>query len=456
MIVSIPAAFSATPKVGGTCTKINQFHESKSTILVCAVTKGKKTWRKATLIEKSLYLKEKTRLAKAAAAKAAATPSTSPTVSVTPTPVPSVTVTPTPVPTVAVTPTPVPTVAVTPTPVPTVAVTPTPVPTVTVTPTPVPTVTVTPTPVPTVTVTPTPVPTVTVTPTPVPTVTVTPTPVPTPTPTPTISLNVAVTSVTGQPPTATDVWGWNSTFNCTYVADVELSNVSYLWTTGGTSRSYLLSNSQVLSLRGGQFGCSVTGTFNGFIYTASQSLSISPNAYVIAPNSASLNAQSATLSGTQYTLVIRSSGSVSGVYLDVDGNCESVWPCTRQYFSGSGSTWTLVLDRGARLASNAPLTIALESGGGQRAYGFSLASFPLTEKFQITSSISGTCGCGSVSPSGAQLYSQGANVTYYFSPDSGSEIESVTVDGVIVGTSTTYVFTNISSSHTLQVKFKKS
>ncbi len=111
------------------------------------------------------------------------------------------------------------------------------------------------------------------------------------------------------------------------------------------------------------------------------------------------------------------------------------------------------MDRGTRLASNAPLTIALESGGGQRAYGFSLASFPLTEKFQITSSISGACGCGGVSPSGSQLYSQGANVTYYISADSGFVIESVTVDGVNVGTNTTYAFTNISASHTIQVKF---
>ena len=180
MIVSIPTAFSATPKVGGSCTKINQFYESKSTLLVCATTKGKKTWRKATSVEKSLYVKEKARLAKAAAAKAAADaavnvgPTTS--ASSTPTPLPTVSVTPTPVPTVSVTPTPIPTVSVTPTPIPTVSIKPTPVPTVSVTPTPVPTVSVTPTPVPTVSVTPTPIPTVSVTPTP----TVSPSPSPTP------------------------------------------------------------------------------------------------------------------------------------------------------------------------------------------------------------------------------------------------------------------------------------
>ena len=61
------------PKIGGACTKVNQFHESKSTVLVCATAKGKKTWRNATSVEKSLYLKEKSRLAKANAdARAAA------------------------------------------------------------------------------------------------------------------------------------------------------------------------------------------------------------------------------------------------------------------------------------------------------------------------------------------------------------------------------------------------
>ena len=67
--LTAPNAFSATPKIGGTCTKINQFHELKSTLLVCATIKGKKTWRKATSVEKSLYLKEKNRLAKVAAQK---------------------------------------------------------------------------------------------------------------------------------------------------------------------------------------------------------------------------------------------------------------------------------------------------------------------------------------------------------------------------------------------------
>jgi len=64
-----PTAHSANPKIGGTCSKINQFHEAKSTLLVCVSNSGKRIWRKATTVERSLYLKEKDRLAKLAAQK---------------------------------------------------------------------------------------------------------------------------------------------------------------------------------------------------------------------------------------------------------------------------------------------------------------------------------------------------------------------------------------------------
>ena len=76
MIFSVPTAFSATPKIGGACTKINQFFESKSTLLVCVNVKGKKAWRKATSAQSSIFLKEKNRLAEVA--KVVPTPSSSP------------------------------------------------------------------------------------------------------------------------------------------------------------------------------------------------------------------------------------------------------------------------------------------------------------------------------------------------------------------------------------------
>jgi|LakMenE18May11ns_1017448.scaffolds.fasta_scaffold9922512_3 hypothetical protein len=48
---------------------VNKFQQSGSTFLVCAVKSGKKSWRRATTVEKTLCLKEKARLEKAAAQK---------------------------------------------------------------------------------------------------------------------------------------------------------------------------------------------------------------------------------------------------------------------------------------------------------------------------------------------------------------------------------------------------
>jgi hypothetical protein len=51
ILMSTPTSFSATPKVGGTCTKNNQVIKSGSQYLVCAQIKGKKTWTKANQIQ---------------------------------------------------------------------------------------------------------------------------------------------------------------------------------------------------------------------------------------------------------------------------------------------------------------------------------------------------------------------------------------------------------------------
>jgi basic membrane protein A len=69
LILSSNSAIAVAPKVGTSCTKINTFQTSGFTLLVCAAKNGKKSWRKATSVEKSLYLKEKARLEKAAAQK---------------------------------------------------------------------------------------------------------------------------------------------------------------------------------------------------------------------------------------------------------------------------------------------------------------------------------------------------------------------------------------------------
>jgi len=69
LLIGGSPSFSATPKVGAACKKTNQFYESQSVLLVCSRDQGKKVWRKATKVEKSLYSKEKKRLVEEAAQK---------------------------------------------------------------------------------------------------------------------------------------------------------------------------------------------------------------------------------------------------------------------------------------------------------------------------------------------------------------------------------------------------
>ena len=72
--------------------------------------------------------------------------------------------------------------------------------------------------------------------------------------------------------------------------------------------------------------------------------------------------------------------------------------------------------------------------------------------FNITAS-AGTGG--SISPSGNLTYNCGSNQTFTITSSSGYYILNVLVDGVSVGTVSTYTFTNISADHTIQATFRK-
>jgi hypothetical protein len=69
LVLPTSTASSATAKAGGSCSKINTFYETNSLLLVCVSNKGKKVWRKASLVEVALYKKEKARLAAESAQK---------------------------------------------------------------------------------------------------------------------------------------------------------------------------------------------------------------------------------------------------------------------------------------------------------------------------------------------------------------------------------------------------
>ncbi len=78
------------------------------------------------------------------------------------------------------------------------------------------------------------------------------------------------------------------------------------------------------------------------------------------------------------------------------------------------------------------------------------ASFKITT-YQIVATCSGS---GVISPAGTTSFNYGDSVKYLFSPDIGSEVKDVKVDGVSVGVTREFVFSNISSHHSIYVEFQ--
>jgi hypothetical protein len=72
----------------------------------------------------------------------------------------------------------------------------------------------------------------------------------------------------------------------------------------------------------------------------------------------------------------------------------------------------------------------------------------------IGATITASAGAnGSISPSGITTVNCAGNQTYTISPNAGSAVASVLVDGTSVGTVTTYTFTGVTTNHTISATF---
>jgi hypothetical protein len=90
------------------------------------------------------------------------------------------------------------------------------------------------------------------------------------------------------------------------------------------------------------------------------------------------------------------------------------------------------------------------------------ASDNFTKTFDITvtaaplvthSIIAATTTGGSISPSGSVTVNKGENQTFTITPNSNYSISDVTVDGISIGTISTYTFSNVTEDHTISVTF---
>ena len=71
-----------------------------------------------------------------------------------------------------------------------------------------------------------------------------------------------------------------------------------------------------------------------------------------------------------------------------------------------------------------------------------------------TYTITATAGSGgSIFPEGDVAVNQGRNITFSFMPDTGYSVDEVLVDGEARNIATGYIFSNVSSNHTIEVNF---
>jgi len=124
--------------------------------------------------------------------------------------------------------------------------------------------------------------------------------------------------------------------------------------------------------------------------------------------------------------------------------------------SGGSKTYTITPAAGYRVSA---VVVDGVPVGLVTSYTFSnvTANHTIAVSFAaVTYSVSATAGTGgSITPSGIATVNSGSSKTYAIAPASGYKIANVKVDGVSVGTSSSYTFSNIISNHTIVASFIK-
>jgi len=126
--------------------------------------------------------------------------------------------------------------------------------------------------------------------------------------------------------------------------------------------------------------------------------------------------------------------------------------------SGANSTFTITPDPTFNIAD---VLVDGVTVGAVSTYTFTnvTANHTISATFSatpppVTFTINSTAGAnGTITPAGLVTLNPGVNQTYTITPNSGYNIADVLVDGVTVGAVSTYTFTNVTASHTIDATF---
>lgn len=159
--------------------------------------------------------------------------------------------------------------------------------------------------------------------------------------------------------------------------------------------------------------------------------------------------------GLKHTLSVKA-GTGGSITADGGGNylagtqiSISAAPASGYTFSG----WTSSGGGTFENAASASTAFTMSSGAVTVTANFVQRS---SGDINVTYTISATAGVGgSISPSGSIYVACGSGKTYAITASNGYEIKDVLVDGISVGSVTTYTFSDVSKSHTIKAAFQK-
>jgi RHS repeat-associated protein len=133
----------------------------------------------------------------------------------------------------------------------------------------------------------------------------------------------------------------------------------------------------------------------------------------------------------------------------------SISPATTQTVgAGQSASFTITPNTGYHISN---VTVDGSSVGTPTVYTFSdlTADHTIAATFAVnTYAITASAGShGSISPSGTQYISHGANATYTITPDASYGVGDVVVDGTSVGSVETYTFASVAATHSIAASF---
>ena len=120
--------------------------------------------------------------------------------------------------------------------------------------------------------------------------------------------------------------------------------------------------------------------------------------------------------------------------------------------TGGYQTWITVTASVTLPAGQQILTLNQDNGNGVLEHQLRELRTQQIQTFTITANAGSG---GSISPSGTVTVNRAASQSFTITPSSGFNVSSVTVDGVNVGTVTTYNFSNVQANHTISAAFQQ-